>query len=73
MVIRRKEMLIIFDENIGEWIATSSLTRRKHYGENREQAIAICEEDDRIYARHHRDDMGEKSIGSKTNGRDISK
>ena len=66
-------MLIIFDEDIREWIATSSLTRRKHYGENREQAMTICEEDDRIYARHHRDNMGKESIDSKTNRQDIGK
>jgi len=49
-------MLIYYDEKIGEWVVTSSLTQRKFYGETMEKARSICEEDDRIYARHHRDD-----------------
>ena len=49
-------MLIYYDEKIGEWVVTSSLTQRKFYSETMEEARKICEEDDRIYARHHRDD-----------------
>ena len=49
-------MLIYYDEKIGEWVVTSSLTQRKFYGETMEKARKICEEDDRVYARHHRDD-----------------
>ena len=49
-------MLTVFDHEIGEWVVTSSLTQRKFYGETMEKARKICEEDDRIYTRHHRYD-----------------
>jgi hypothetical protein len=49
-------MLTKFDKDILEWVVTSVLTQRKFYSKNIEEARSICKEDDRIYARHHKDD-----------------